>query len=352
MKRPCVLVTGGAGYIGSHTAVELIATGFDAVLVDDLSNSEVAAIEGVRAITGRDVPFVEADCCDREALERIFTRYEFGSAIHFAASKAVGESLREPMKYYRNNLLSFMNLVELMHETGRRNIVFSSSCTVYGEPRRLPVTERTPRRPAASPYGNTKQICEDILRDAIAAGGGALRGIARKGRAHEAAFVCGREPPEAAGAAHAGGRGGCERRTPRPGGAGCRQDAEGRQVRISGCIRLPCGRVQARADARNRGLRTRRERARTAAEARRRTAARSARSRGARTIAACGPCIRVRRTAWADRGPRIRCSLAAADGDAARCGADDVTIRNFELQFSDEASYFYKIFHTFANKST
>ena len=181
---------------------------------------------------------------------------------------------------------------------------------------------------------------------------GALRGIARKGRAHEAAFVCGREPPEAAGAAHAGGRGGCERRTPRPGGAGCRQDAEGRQVRISGCIRLPCGRVQARADARNRGLRTRRERARTAAEARRRTAARSARSRGARTIAACGPCIRVRRTAWADRGPRIRCSLAAADGDAARCGADDVTIRNFELQFSDEASYFYKIFHTFANKST
>ena len=207
MKRPCVLVTGGAGYIGSHTAVELIAAGFDAVLVDDLSNSEVAVIEGVRAITGRDVPFVEADCCDREALERIFTRYEFGSAIHFAASKAVGESLREPMKYYRNNLLSFMNLVELMHETGRRNIVFSSSCTVYGEPRRLPVTERTPRRPAASPYGNTKQMCEDILRDAIAAGGGALRGIARKGRAHEAAFVCGREPPEAAGAAHAGGRG-------------------------------------------------------------------------------------------------------------------------------------------------
>ena len=169
MKRPCVLVTGGAGYIGSHTAVELIATGFDAVLVDDLSNSEVAAIEGVRAITGRDVPFVEADCCDREALERIFTRYEFGSAIHFAASKAVGESLREPMKYYRNNLLSFMNLVELMHETGRRNIVFSSSCTVYGQPEALPVTEQTPRQPATSPYGNTKQICEDILRDTVAA---------------------------------------------------------------------------------------------------------------------------------------------------------------------------------------
>lgn len=157
-----------------------------------------------------------------------------------------------------------------------------------------------------------------------------------------------RKPP----VPHTPAGGGCERRTPRPGGAGCRQDAEGRQVRISGCVRLPCGRVQARADARNRGLRTRRERARTAAEARRRTAARSARSRGARTIAACGPCIRVRRTAWADRGPRIRCSLAAADGDAARCGTDDVTIRNFELQFSDEASYFYKIFHTFANKST
>lgn len=163
MKRPCVLVTGGAGYIGSHTAVELIATGFDAVLVDDLSNSEVAAIEGVRAITGRDVPFVEADCCDREALERIFTRYEFGSAIHFAASKAVGESLREPMKYYRNNLLSFMNLVELMHETGRRNIVFSSSCTVYGEPRRLPVWNvrrvGRPRRPTATRSRSARTSC-------------------------------------------------------------------------------------------------------------------------------------------------------------------------------------------------
>ena len=133
-----ILVLGGAGYIGSHTAVELIATGFDAVLVDDLSNSEVAAIEGVRAITGRDVPFVEADCCDREALERIFTRYEFGSAIHFAASKAVGESLREPMKYYRNNPLSFMNPVDLRPATARRNTVYPASCTFYRHPRPPP----------------------------------------------------------------------------------------------------------------------------------------------------------------------------------------------------------------------
>ncbi len=169
MKKQCVLVTGGAGYIGTHTAVELIAAGFGVILVDDLSNSDIGAVEGVRKITGAEVPFVEADCCDRQAMRRVFEQYAFDSVIHFAASKAVGESVREPLKYYRNNLGSFLSVVDLMRETGRRNIVFSSSCTVYGEPERLPVTEQTPRQPATSPYGNTKQICEDILRDAIAA---------------------------------------------------------------------------------------------------------------------------------------------------------------------------------------
>lgn len=177
MKKQCVLVTGGAGYIGSHTTVELIAAGFDVVIVDNLSNSDRNAVEGVRTITGVEVPFVEADCCDMEALRRVFRQYEFDSVIHFAASKAVGESVHEPMKYYRNNLLSFMNVIDLMRETGRRNIVFSSSCTVYGEADQLPVTEQTPRKPATSPYGNTKQMCEDILRDSISAYEG-LRGIA------------------------------------------------------------------------------------------------------------------------------------------------------------------------------
>lgn len=175
--KECVLVTGGAGYIGTHTAVELIAAGYDVVLVDNLSNSEMSAVEGVRRITGVDVPFEQADCCDRAAFEQVFKRYDFNSAIHFAASKAVGESVEQPLKYYRNNLTSFVNLLELMREHSRRNVVFSSSATVYGEAEELPVTELTPRQPATSPYGNTKQMCEDILRDSIAAYDG-LRGIA------------------------------------------------------------------------------------------------------------------------------------------------------------------------------
>ncbi len=171
-----VLITGGAGYIGSHTAVELLGAGYDVVIADNLSNSDRSSIEGIRSITGREVDFVEVDCCDREAFARVFERYEFDSAIHFAASKAVGESVSEPLKYYRNNLLSLINLVDLMREYGRRNIVFSSSATVYGEAEQLPVTELTPRKSATSPYGNTKQICEDILRDSVAAYG-TLNGI-------------------------------------------------------------------------------------------------------------------------------------------------------------------------------
>lgn len=171
MKKQCVLVAGGAGYIGSHTTVELIAAGYDVVIVDNFSNSDRSAVEGVRKITGVEVPCIEVDCCDKEAFRRIFEQYEFDSAIHFAASKAVGESVEKPMLYYRNNLLSLMNLVELMHEYGRHNIVFSSSCTVYGEPDKQPVTELTPRKEATSPYGNTKQMSEDILRDAAKAYG-------------------------------------------------------------------------------------------------------------------------------------------------------------------------------------
>ena len=177
MKKSCVLVSGGAGYIGSHTAVELIGAGYDVVIVDNLSNSDMDAVEGVRRITGVDVPFEKADCCYRDAFARVFEKYVFDSVIHFAASKAVGESVSKPLEYYRNNLMSFMNVIGLMREYGRQNIVFSSSCTVYGEADVLPVTEQTPRKPATSPYGNTKQMCEDILRDSLVAYEG-LKGIA------------------------------------------------------------------------------------------------------------------------------------------------------------------------------
>ena len=177
MAKETVLISGGAGYIGSHTTVELIAAGYDAVIIDNLSNSEMAAVEGVRRITGVDVPFEQVDTCDEAALRKVFEKYAFGSVIHFAAYKAVGESVGEPLKYYRNNLASFMNICALMKEFGRPNILFSSSCTVYGEPDKLPVTEQTPRKPAESPYGNTKQMAEDILRDCCAAYEG-LHGIA------------------------------------------------------------------------------------------------------------------------------------------------------------------------------
>ena len=176
MKRG-VLVTGGAGYIGSHTAVELIEAGYEVFIVDNFSNSDRNSLEGIRRITGVEPKFIEADCCDREAMRRVFDEYEFDSAIHFAAYKAVGESVAEPAKYYRNNLVSFINLLELMLEYGPKNILFSSSATVYGDAEVLPVTELTPRKPATSPYGNTKQMAEDILRDMVAANE-ALNGVA------------------------------------------------------------------------------------------------------------------------------------------------------------------------------
>ena len=172
-----VLVTGGAGYIGSHTTVELINAGYEVVIVDNFSNSDASSLEGIYGITGVKPTFIEADCCDREAMRRVFEAYDFASVIHFAAFKAVGESVEQPLKYYQNNMLSLLNILELMGEYGRQNIVFSSSATVYGDAEELPVTERTPRKPATSPYGNTKQMAEDILRDTVAANS-SLRGIA------------------------------------------------------------------------------------------------------------------------------------------------------------------------------
>ena len=168
-----IIVTGGTGYIGSHTTVELMQAGYEVIAVDNLSNSTPDVIEGIVRITGRRPTFYEADCNDRAAMDRIFAQHApIGGIIHFAASKAVGESVREPLLYYRNNIVSLLNLLELMPVHGVRGIVFSSSCTVYGQPDAsdLPVTEEAPIRPAISPYGNTKQINEEIIRDTIHAG--------------------------------------------------------------------------------------------------------------------------------------------------------------------------------------
>lgn len=164
-SKKTVLISGGAGYIGSHTAVELINADYDVVIIDNLTNSERDSVAGVEKITGKTVPFEVVDTCDRDQLKTVFDTYAFDTVIHFAAYKAVGESMAEPLKYYQNNLVSFMNIVAMMKEYGRPNILFSSSATVYGDAEHLPVTETTPRQPATSPYGNTKQIAEDILRD-------------------------------------------------------------------------------------------------------------------------------------------------------------------------------------------
>lgn len=173
-----ILITGGAGFIGSHTAVELIQAGFNVVIVDNFSNADHTCLDGIRTITGVDFPFCQVDCCDKEALRSVFERYSIDAAIHFAAYKAVGESVQQPLKYYRNNLTSFINLLELFNKKGKGCVVFSSSATVYGQPDKLPVTEQSPRLPANCPYGSTKQICEDILSDAVSAASGTLKGIA------------------------------------------------------------------------------------------------------------------------------------------------------------------------------
>lgn len=163
-----ILVTGGTGYIGSHTVVELMQKGYEVVIVDNLSNSNVEVLDGIEAIVGKRPSFENIDCLDYANLEGVFRKNEgIEAVIHFAASKAVGESVEQPIKYYKNNIGSMLNLLEIMKKHDVRNIVFSSSCTVYGQPtaEHLPVDETAPIQKALSPYGNTKQINEDILHD-------------------------------------------------------------------------------------------------------------------------------------------------------------------------------------------
>lgn len=176
--KETVLVTGGAGYIGTHTAVELINAGYEVVIVDNLSNSDISAIDGLQKIVGKEVAFEQVDCLDRVAMEGVFQKYKFNSVIHFAAFKAVGESVADPLKYYGNNLGSLTTLLQTMLKFGVKNIVFSSSATVYGQPDELPATESTPRMKANSPYGNTKQIGEDIIEDTATATTGKISAIA------------------------------------------------------------------------------------------------------------------------------------------------------------------------------
>ncbi len=171
--KQTILVTGGTGFIGSHTTVELQNAGYTVVIVDDLSNSQANVIDGIEKITGVRPAFECVDCRDFNAMDAVFAKYpDIVGIIHFAASKAVGESVEKPLLYYRNNIVSLINLLELMPKHGVKGIIFSSSCTVYGQPapENLPVTEDAPIKPAESPYGNTKQINEEIIRDYIKSG--------------------------------------------------------------------------------------------------------------------------------------------------------------------------------------
>jgi UDP-glucose 4-epimerase len=165
-----ILVTGGTGYIGSHTVVELQQSGYEVIIVDDLSNSSIEVLKSIKEITGIKPAFEKFDLADKEKTDDFFNRNEgIQAIIHFAASKAVGESVEKPLMYYRNNLVTLMNIMECQIKFNIPNIVFSSSCTVYGQPDVLPVTEQTPRKDAESPYGNTKRVNEDILKDTISA---------------------------------------------------------------------------------------------------------------------------------------------------------------------------------------
>lgn len=171
--KQTILVTGGTGFIGSHTTVELINAGYKVVIVDNLSNSQADVIDGIERITGVRPAFEKMDCCDLDGMDKVFAKYpDIEGIIHFAASKAVGESVEKPLLYYRNNIVSLVNLLELMPKYGVKGIIFSSSCTVYGQPdpENLPVTEDAPVKPAESPYGNTKQVNEEIIRDFINSG--------------------------------------------------------------------------------------------------------------------------------------------------------------------------------------
>ncbi len=171
--KQTILVTGGTGFIGSHTTVELQQAGYDVVIVDNLSNSKIEVLDGIEKITGIRPAFEQVDLRDYDATEAVFKKYpQICGIIHFAASKAVGESVQIPLVYYRNNVISLVNLLELMPKYGVKGIIFSSSCTVYGQPNpeNLPVTEEAPHQKATSPYGNTKEINEQIITDFIHSG--------------------------------------------------------------------------------------------------------------------------------------------------------------------------------------
>lgn len=168
-----ILVTGGTGFIGSHTVVELIEAGYDVVIVDNLSNSKIEVLDGIEQITGVRPVFEQIDLCDIKSTEDILRKYsKIEGIIHFAASKAVGESVEKPLLYYKNNIISLINLLELMPKYDVKGIIFSSSCTVYGQPKKedLPVSEKAPHQKATSPYGNTKEINEQIIYDYINSG--------------------------------------------------------------------------------------------------------------------------------------------------------------------------------------
>jgi len=167
-----ILVTGGTGFIGSHTTVELQQQGYDVIIVDALFNSRIEALDAIESITGKKPEFEQFDLAEREKVDDFFCRHsDIKGVIHFAAHKAVGESVEQPLRYYRNNLVSLINILESMQKYGVENIVFSSSCTVYGEPdpENLPISEKAPIKKAECPYGNTKQIAEEILQDCITA---------------------------------------------------------------------------------------------------------------------------------------------------------------------------------------
>ena len=171
--KQTILVTGGTGFIGSHTTVELQQAGYDVVIVDNLSNSKIEVLDGIEKITGIRPAFEQVDLRDYDATEAVFKKYpQICGIIHFAASKAVGESVQLPLVYYRNNVVSLVNLLELMPKYNVKGIIFSSSCTVYGQPKpeNLPVTEEAPHQKATSPYGNTKEINEQIITDFIHSG--------------------------------------------------------------------------------------------------------------------------------------------------------------------------------------
>lgn len=167
-----ILVTGGAGYIGSHAVVELYQSGFQPVIVDNFSKSDPDVLKRLRKLTGEEIPFYQQDCCDKEGMNRIFEQEkDIRGVIHFAAFKSVAESVQKPLKYYNNNINSLLVLLEVMQEHAVTDLVFSSTCAVYGESDHFPVTESSPLGKAVSPYAETKQICENIIRDHIASDG-------------------------------------------------------------------------------------------------------------------------------------------------------------------------------------